>query len=144
MTLSVRDAFDQATEAFNAHDLDAFGELFSDDVVQTAPGAMRSEGKAASLEFYGVWFEAFPDCRVEIDRTIFTEDAVVELGTFSGTQTGVFHLPDGDIAPTGRAVKAQYVNVLSFRDGLFFAGDLMFDRLTLLEQLGLVPQPAAG
>ena len=100
MTLSVRDAFDQATEAFNAHDLDAFGELFSDDVV--------------------------------------------ELGTFSGTHTGVFHLPDGDIAPTGRAVKAQYVNVLSFRDGLFFAGELMFDRLTLLEQLGLVPQPAAG
>jgi ketosteroid isomerase-like protein len=69
---------------------------------------------------------------------------VVEMGTFSGTHTGVFHTPDGDIPPTGRPVKAPYVNVLSFRDGMFVAGDLMFDRLALLEQLGLVPEPAAG
>ena len=144
MTMSIREAFDRGTEAFNAHDLDAFGELFSDDVVQTAPGGMRFEGKAASMEFYGIWFEAFPDCHIDIDRAIFTEDAAVEQGSFSGTHTGVFHTPDGDIPPTGRAVKAQYVNVLSFRDGRFFAGHLMFDRLTLLEQLGVVPQPAAG
>jgi steroid delta-isomerase-like uncharacterized protein len=143
MTLSIREAFDRGTEAFNAHDLEAFGELFSDDVVQTAPGGMRSEGKAAAMEFYGMWFEAFPDCHVDIERTIFTDDAAVEEGTFSGTHTGVFHTPDGDIPPTGRPVKAAYVNVLSFRDGRFSAGHLMFDRLTLLEQLGLLPEPAA-
>jgi steroid delta-isomerase-like uncharacterized protein len=143
MTLSVREAFDRGTEAFNAHDLDAFGELFSDDVVQTAPGGMRAEGKAAAMEFYAVWFEAFPDSHIELDETLFTEDAAVEQGTFAGTHTGVFHTPEGDIPPTGRAVKAQYVNVLRLRDGKFISGDLMYDRLELLEQLGLVPEPAA-
>jgi steroid delta-isomerase-like uncharacterized protein len=144
MVMSVREAFERGTEAFNAHDLDAFGELFSDDVVQTAPGGMRAEGKPAAMEFYRVWFDAFPDCHIDIDRAVFTEDLVVEQGTFSGTHTGVFRTPDGDIPATGRAVKAQYVNVTSFRDGKFVSGNLMYDRLELLEQLGLVPEPAAG
>ena len=144
MAMSIREAFDRGTEAFNAHDLDAFAELWADDVVQTAPGGMRFEGRDESMQFYGVWFEAFPDCRVDIDRAIFTDDAVVEQGTFSGTHNGVFHTPDGDIPPTGRPVKAPYVNVIDFRDGRFVRGNLMFDRLALLEQLGLVPQPAAG
>jgi steroid delta-isomerase-like uncharacterized protein len=144
MTLSIREAFDRGTAAFNAHDLAAFGELMADDIVDTAPGGMRFEGKAAATQFYGVWFTAFPDCHVEIDRAIFADDTVVEQGTFTGTHTGVFHTPDGDIPPTGRAVKAQYTNILTIRDGKFVTGDLMYDRLELLEQLGLVPQPAAA
>jgi steroid delta-isomerase-like uncharacterized protein len=144
MTLSIREAFDRGTEAFNAHDLAAFGELFSDDVVQTAPGGLRFEGKPAAMEFYGVWFEAFPDCHIDVDRVTIADDVAVEEGTFSGTHTGVFHSPEGDIPPTGRPVKAQYVNVLSFRDGKFSSAKLMYDRLLLLEQLGLVPEAAAG
>ena len=143
MTMSIRDAFERGTDAFNAHDLDAFAETLSDDVVQTAPGGMRFEGKAATMEFFGIWLEAFPDCHVEITRAIVTDDAVVEHGIFSGTHSGAFHTPDGDVPPTGRSVSAEYVNLLSYRDGRFTAGDLLYDRLTLLEQLGLVPQPAA-
>jgi hypothetical protein len=143
MTMSIREAFERGTEAFNAHDLDAFGATFSDDVVQSAPGGMRFEGKAAAMEFYGVWLEAFPDCHVEVTRVIYGDDAVVEQGIFLGTHTGVFHTPDGDIQPTGRSVSDEYVNVLSYRDGLFTASDLLYDRLALIEELGLVPQPAA-
>jgi steroid delta-isomerase-like uncharacterized protein len=144
MTMSIREAFDRGTEAFNAHDLEAFGELMADDVILAAPGGLRFEGKAAALQFYGVWFEAFPDCRVDINRVIIDDDVAVEEGTFSGTHTGVFHSPEGDIPPTGRPVKARYLNVLTFRDGKFISEDLMYDRLLLLEQLGLVPEPAAG
>jgi len=144
MTMPIREAFDRGTEAFNAHDLEAFGELMSDDVVQTAPGGLRFDGKAAALEFYGVWFEAFPDCHVDVNRLIVDDDVAVEEGTFSGTHTGVFHSPDGDIPPTGRPVKARYLNVVTFRDGKFISEDLMYDRLLLLEQLGLIPEPAAG
>jgi steroid delta-isomerase-like uncharacterized protein len=144
MTMSIREAFDRGTAAFNAHDLDAFGELMSDDVILTAPGGLRFEGKAAALQFYGVWLEAFPDCHVDINRVIIDDDVAVEEGTFSGTHTGVFRSPEGDIPPTGRPVKARYLNVLTFRDGKFISEDLMYDRLLLLEQLGLVPEPAAG
>src|ERR671932_2919852 len=67
MAMSIREAFDRGTDAFNAHDLAAFGELFSDDVVQNASGGVHLEGRAAAMEFYGVWLEAFPDARIDLD-----------------------------------------------------------------------------
>jgi steroid delta-isomerase-like uncharacterized protein len=144
MAMSVREAFDKGTEAFNAHDLDAFAQTVSDDVVQTAPGGMRFEGKPACIAYFANWMEAFPDAHVDVHDVVITDDVVAEEGTFSGKHTGVFHTPMGDIPPTGRAVQAEYVQVLRFRDGTFFSANLMFDRMELLEQLGLVPEPAAA
>jgi predicted ester cyclase len=69
---------------------------------------------------------------------------VVEEGTFSGTHNGVFHSPMGDVPPTGRSVSAEYVQVLRYRDGLCVSGNLMFDRMELLDQLGLLPAPATA
>ena len=66
----------------------------------------------------------------------------VEEGTFSGTHDGVLHTPTGDIPPTGRAVRLDYIQVLRFRDGKHASFNLMFDRLLMLEQLGLLPAEA--
>ena len=48
----------------------------------------------------------------------------------------------GDVPPTGRAVSLDYIQVLRFRDGKHASFNLMFDRLPMLEQLGLIPSPA--
>jgi ketosteroid isomerase-like protein len=55
----------------------------------------------------------------------------------------VLRTPTGEIPPTGRAVDLDYIQVLRFRDGRHVSFHLMFDRLLMLEQLGLVPAPAA-
>ena len=57
---------------------------------------------------------------------------------------GVLHGPMGDIPPTGRSVEVNYIQVLRFRDGKHVSFNLMFDRLTMLEQLGLVPTSAVA
>jgi ketosteroid isomerase-like protein len=49
----------------------------------------------------------------------------------------------GDIPPTGRSVRLDYIQVLRFRNGKHVSFNLMFDRLLMLEQLGLIPAPAA-
>jgi CRISPR-associated exonuclease Cas4 len=72
------------------------------------------------------------------------DDVAVEEGTFTGTQDGVLRGPLGDIPSTGRWVKVDYIQVLRFRDGKHVSFNLMFDQLTMLEQLGLVPTPAAA
>lgn len=72
-----------------------------------------------------------------------TGDVAVEEGTFRGTHHGVLHTPAGDIPPTGRPVTVGYIQVLRFRDGQHVSFSLLFDRLLMLEQLGLVPAPAA-
>ncbi len=143
MTITTREAFERGTQTFNDHDIDAFAEVLADDVVFTAPGA-SGEGKGPCVEFYGGWLNAFPDGRVEVHEVHILGDVAVEEGTFSGTHDGVLHTPTGDIAPTGRAVSLDYIQVLRFRDGKHISFNLMFDRLLMLEQLGLIPSPATS
>ena len=141
--MTTREAFERGTDTFNAHDVDGFAEVLADDVVFVAPGPMRGEGRAACAAFYASWFGAFPDAHVEVDALHILGDVAVEEGTFTGTHDGVLHTPTGAIPPTGRSVRLDYVQVLRFRDGRHVSFNLMFDRLLMLEQLGLVPAPAA-
>jgi predicted ester cyclase len=143
---TVREAFERGTETFNAHDIDGFAEVLGDDVAFEAPGGLRGQGKAACVEFYGSWFAAFPDARVEVHGLHVVDDVAVEEGTFTGTHNGVLRGPTGEVPPTGRPVKIAYIQVLRFRDGKHVSFNLMFDRLSMLEQLGLIPAspPTAG
>jgi steroid delta-isomerase-like uncharacterized protein len=144
MTMTAREAFEKGTATFNAHDLGGFAQVLADDVVFNAPGGARGEGKAACAAFFGSWFAAFPDARVEVRAVHIVDDIAVEEGTFIGTQNGVLHGPMGDIPPTGRSVEVEYIQVLRFRDGKHVSFNLMFDRLNMLEQLGLVPTAAVA
>jgi ketosteroid isomerase-like protein len=142
MTMTTREAFEKGTDTFNAHDVDGFAEVLADDVVFSAPGGIHGEGKAACVEFYGGWFQAFPDAHVEVHGIHVLDDIAIEEGTFTGTHNGVLHAPTGDVPPTGRAVSLDYIQVLRFRDGKHTSFNLMFDRLLMFEQLGLVPASA--
>ncbi|MBV8590879.1 MAG: ester cyclase [Acetobacteraceae bacterium] len=139
MAMSTREAFERGTHTFNAHDMKGFAEVLAGDVIFAAPGGVRGRGKAACVEFFGSWFGAFPDAHVEVQACHFIDDVAVEEGTFTGTQNGVLHSPIGDIPPTGRSVTLNYVQVLRFRGGRHVSFNLMFDRLLMLEQLGLAP-----
>jgi steroid delta-isomerase-like uncharacterized protein len=144
MTISTREAFERGTETFNAHDAEGFAQVLADDAVFEAPGGIRGQGKEACAGFYSSWFAAFPDAHVDVHAVHFVDDVAVEEGTFTGTHEGVLHSPAGDIPPTGRPVEIGYIQVLRFRDGKHASFHLMFDRLDMLEQLGLVPATAAA
>jgi len=143
MPMTPREAFEKGTATFNAHDIDGFTRVLADDVVFKAPGGIQGQGKEACAAFFGSWFAAFSDGRVEVQAIHFVDDLAIEEGTFIGTQDGVLHGPGQDIPPTGRSVEVDYIQVLHFCDGKHASFNLMFDRLKLLEQLGLAPAPAA-
>jgi len=84
------------------------------------------------------------DAHVEVQAVHIVDNVAIEEGTFTGTQDGVLRGPMGDIPPTGRWVKVDYIQVLRFRDGKHVSFNLMFDQLTMLEQLGLLPTPAVA
>jgi predicted ester cyclase len=139
MAMTIREAFEKGTETFNAHDLVGFAAVLADDVGFRAPGGIGGQGKAACAEFFGSWFDAFPDAHVQVHALHLSDDVAVEEGTFTGTHRGVLHGPTGDVPPTGRSVSLDYTQVLRFRDGQHVSFHLMFDRLLMLEQLGLLP-----
>jgi steroid delta-isomerase-like uncharacterized protein len=142
MALTVREAFEKGTDTFNAHDIDGFTSVLADDVVYQAPGGISGLGKAACAQFFAGWWDAFPDAHIDVHAVRIAGDIVVEEGTFTGTHHGTLHSPAADIAPTGRPVAVDYIHVLRYRDGKHVSFNLLFDRLQMLEQLGLFPAPA--
>ena len=142
MATTIREAFEKGTDTFNAHDIDGFTSVLADDVSYRAPGGISGQGKTACAQFFAGWFGAFPDAHVEVHALHVAGDVAVEEGTFTGTHNGVLRSPAGDIPPTGRPVTIYYLQVLRFRDGKHVSFNLMFDRLLMLEQLGLTPTPA--
>jgi predicted ester cyclase len=144
MGSTAREIFELQTRAFNDHDVESFASTLDEGVVQAAPGDMIARGRLAVAEFFGSWIEAFPDAHVEVTAVHEAGDVIVEEGIFTGTQNGVFRTPAGDVPPTGRRVQGDYIQVITYRNGRTIASNLMFDRLQLLEQLGLVPTPATS
>ena len=142
MAMTVRMAFEKGTDTFNAHDIDGFTSVLADDVTYSAPGGMSGQGKAACAQFFAAWWDAFPDAHVDVHAVHIVGDIAVEEGTFTGTHQGTLHSPAGDIAPTGRPVTVDYTHVLRYRDGKHTSFNLIFDRLQMLEQLGLILAPA--
>jgi predicted ester cyclase len=139
----VRAVFEKGTDAFNQHDLKGLAATMADDVTTRAPGIGELEGKEAVTAFYKSWMDAFPDSRVEITATHVLTDAVIEEGVFTGTHRGTLSGPGGDLPPTGRSVRVEYIQVLKFRGEKVSSFHLSFDRLTMLEQLGVVPSAKA-
>jgi ketosteroid isomerase-like protein len=137
MAMTVREVFEKGTDTFNAHDIDGFTSVLADDVTYRAPGGLSGQGKAACAQFFAGWWDAFPDARVDVHAVHIDGDTAVEEGTFTGTHHGTLCGPSGDIAATGRRAAVDYVHVLRYRDGLHVSFNLVFDRLQLLEQLGL-------
>jgi predicted ester cyclase len=142
MAMTIREAFEKGTDTFNAHDIDGFTSVLADDVTYSAPGAISGQGKTACAQFFASWWDAFPDAHVDVHAVHITSDIITEEGTFTGTHHGTLPSPAGDVAPTGRRVAVDYIHVLRYRDGKHIAFKLLFDRLQMLEQLGLIPAPA--
>ena len=123
-------AVETATQMFNAHDLDGLGDVLADDVVCQMPGGAQETGKAACQNLHRRWLADFPDAHLEVRARHVADDVVVEEGTFRGCHDGV--------ARTGRPVRLDYVRVARIRRGKHVSVSLTFDRLVMLEQLGLV------
>jgi predicted ester cyclase len=135
---------ERGNQQFNEHDAEGLLEYYRDDSEFEAPGGMNLRGADQIRSFLQGWFQGFPDCKVRVTNRIITGSTAVEEGVFSGTHTGVFPTPMGDIQPTGRSVEGKYIDVYEFDGEKVVRDHLIFDRLELLEQLGLLPVPAAA
>lgn len=139
----VREMFEKGTDAFNQHDIEGLAATMADDVRVRASGAGEIEGKQATKAFYKSWIDAFPDARVEMTGVTITDDLACEEGVFTGTHRGTLHGPGGDIPATGRSVRVEYVQIARYRGDKASSFHLLFDRLEMLDQLGLAPSAEA-
>jgi predicted ester cyclase len=133
---TAREVILQHIDAVNAHDGDA--DPWAADAEMTAPGAQVS-GRDKVLGFLGVFYEAFPDLRLEVRQLLTDGSAAAAEGTINGTHDGVLHTPNGDVAPTGRAVALPWAAVYATDGDTLKSEHLFFDQMDFLGQLGLLP-----
>ena len=133
---SARDVILQHIDAVNGHDSDA--DPWAADAEMTAPGGQVS-GRDNVIGFIGVFQEAFPDLRLNVEQFVTDGPAAAAEGTITGTHDGVLHTPNGDVAPTGRAVEFRWAAVYVTDGDTLKSEHLFFDQMDFLGQLGLLP-----
>ncbi len=140
-----KDVTDRGLQAWRARDVDAFCSTYAEDATITASGGMEARGRGGAREFIQGWCQAMPDNEITILHEHVCGSVVVQEGIFSGTHTGDLVSADGQvIPPSGRTVKAPYIDVFEIRDDHVVAERLYYDQVEMLTQLGLMPAPAAA
>lgn len=113
--------------------LDDAREIFADDVEYT-----NLEGDDGDLddmlEEAEMFQNAFPDIEADIEDMVVEDDRVAFEFTTKGTHEGTME----GIPPTGEQVAARGIGFAKVDDGLITEYDLVFDRLGMFRQLGLV------
>jgi predicted ester cyclase len=120
------------------NDRDSAAEPWAADAELLAPGG-HANGRDEVIGFLGVFQEAFPDLRLEIKRLLTDGSSAAAEGTIAGTHDGVLHTPNGDVAPTGRAVELRWAAVYVTDGDTLKSEHLFFDQMDFLGQLGLLP-----
>lgn len=142
MTSSPQDLVNRYYQAINEAAWPAYDELFTPDVELEAPGGVTGAGIDAVRAFDQIWKQAAPDFTVTPLLQVQSGESVLSENLAWGTQTAVLRTPVGDIPPTGHEFGSKYVGVFEFRDGRISAQRIYFDRMVLVEMLGM-PVPAA-
>ena len=133
---NARDVILKHIDAFNGRDSNA--DPWAADAEFTAPGVQVS-GRNNVIGFIAVFQEAFPDLRLEVEQLLTDGPAAAAEGIMTGTHDGVFHTPNGDVAPTGRAIALRWAAVYVTEGETLKSEHLFFDQMDFLGQLGLLP-----
>jgi len=127
----------RAYDLISAGDIDGFGELLADDFVEHEDLMGLTPTKEGVQEFFRVQIKAFPDLKFTAEDVIASGDKVAARFRFTGTNTGEYLGAPG----TGKAVDVQGVDIIRFNDeGVGVEHWGVFDALTMMQQLGVLPE----
>jgi len=121
-------------EIYNHNDLDALGEVVSEDLLtpKIMPGIPTGiEGAKAA---HRIMLAGFPDYQTTIDDLFAEGDKVAARITMSGTNTGSFM----GISPTGKSVSFTGIYIARLANGKIVEHWGEEDGVSLLQQLGVL------
>lgn len=137
------DSYRAGHEAFNSRDFEAVTTRYAQRITWTDHAQARTFTTPDEFknDFLAGWIRSSSDIRITGHRYIDAGPTV--LCTF--TAVGVHDGPLGPFAPTGKPFALELCEMWHFApDGQVVGGDLYYDQLSLLTQLGLMPQPSTA
>ena len=133
----------QLHQAWNENRYDDVLALCTDDMDTVSySNGFVAKGKDNFRTFFLSFKTACPDIKI-IHRNIFGggDWVAVEFGA-TGTHTGPLMTPNGTVPPTGRAISLNVCEIHEWKNGKLTRIVNYQDAMSLMAQLGLLPQPA--
>ncbi len=130
----------RAYELINAGDIDGFGELAADDFVEHEEMPGLEPTKEGVITLFKGYKAAFPDLHMAVEDVIAEGDRAVARVTTTGTQTGEWM----GMPASGKRIEVRLIDIMKFDDdGRICEHWGVMDMLSMLQQLGVVPELAA-
>lgn len=135
---SVEAVLQRYADAWNRHDVDAILALHTDDAVfENHTSGGLAVGKEAIGRLIGGVFATFPDLRFTTRRAYVHDDVAVVEWTASATHAQPVRRGEQTLAPTGRTLSWNGMDVMPVRAGLIARKDVYADSISFLRQLGV-------
>ena len=131
---------DQMVTAMNDRDLDRLDDVMSANFVrhcEPTPGLVIKDLDGYKA-FLNAFTEAFPDNVQTVEHMAVDDDMIGVFATYEGTHLGQF----GSFAPTGKHAKFSFAGVFRVEDDKLAEFWITWDQMTILGQLGLLPDGA--
>jgi predicted ester cyclase len=127
--------------AASAQDVEGLRASWNPNCQKWVPGAYL-QGADQVLAWDQALWEAFPDFQVVPTQIVEEGSTLGFHARVTGTHQGTLRTPTGDIPPTGRRLEVTLSGVCEVHGDQIISMHMNFDRLEILEQLGVAAAPA--
>lgn len=125
-------------KVWNEKDFDSIAQFVAPSYTVYRDTSDPWEGKSLNhFEFktrLNYSFHSFPDLTFDIKTAISDGDCVAIVWVMTGTNTGKI----GDYPPTNRKIHADGITIYHFNDGKVCGHTQVYDRTTIMKQLGFL------
>jgi steroid delta-isomerase-like uncharacterized protein len=136
MSEHYKDLARQTWEIVNQHNPDLIEEFYPPDFVWHEPDG-DIQGYEQAKQFVSTFFKGFPDINITVEDVIAEGEKVVSRYTIRGTHQGE---TEEFGPPTERQMELKGITIHRFEDGKIVEEWEAYDNLSVLQQLGLVPE----
>jgi steroid delta-isomerase-like uncharacterized protein len=126
-------------ELLGEGDLDQLDELVTDDVVdheEALPG--QPEGKEGVVFFVNALRSAFSDIKATVDQSLESGDLACARTTLTGKHTGEWM----GVPASDKSFEIEAIDIIRIEDGKCAEHWGVTDNMSLMVQLGAIPEPA--
>jgi steroid delta-isomerase-like uncharacterized protein len=128
---------EHADVLFNQRRVDRTDETVASDYLDHAPLPGQAAGLEGAKQKWAMYLEALPDLHLSIEEMVSEIDRVavrwIGVGTHQGELMGV--------PPTGRQLRIEGISIYRLVNGKIVEQREQWDRMALMQQLGVVPTP---
>jgi len=128
-------------EVFGAGNLAAADEILAPDCISHAGDAPPRVGTDGIKQRAALLRAAIPDIQIGLEDQVAEGDRVASRWVSSGTNSGALILPGATLEPTGLKVEFAEIRIDRFEGDRIVESWFIPDRLSLWQQLGILPKP---